>query len=69
MSSIAKENVIFDSKPSSGWFLEVEGPEVDAAWLDLRVLQRKCLKIGSWEIYKFLQVILSVSSDIVRVTV
>lgn len=69
MSSIAKENVIFDSKPSSGWFFVAEGPEVDAAWLDLRVLERKCLKICSWETYKFLQVILSVSSDIVRVTV
>ena len=45
MSTFAKENVIFDSKSLCGWFFTAEGAEVSAAWLELRVLQRKHLKI------------------------
>ena len=52
MSTLAKENVLFDSKPSLGHLSVAEG--VDAVWLIPRELQRKHLKFWSWETYKFL---------------
>ena len=54
MPTLIKENVLFDSKISSGWFSVAEGAEVDRTWLKPRELERKYLKIWSWETYKFL---------------
>ena len=74
MPALTKENVIFDSKLSPGWFSVAEGAEIDAYDWNPRNWKGNILKSGCEKLTDFCgtchgHVILSIGSDHVLVTV